>query len=177
MESLTGFVDGDAWMRLDDGTIVGKARDKSWKEIARHGTPVYVLIEDTPSMEVETVIPSIDYSIRAVPVTSERVLTHKDCRKTKRKNKKEKNSERRSHSNKKPMHPRTLSAKLLPNYDRLTFEESEEIEEDCDYEPYEQSQSYFTSTSYEYDETTSSWIIHVHTNDPDYMCSIWRLGY
>jgi hypothetical protein len=40
MNSLSGFMDGDAWMRTDDGTIVGRARDRSYKEILRHGVPI-----------------------------------------------------------------------------------------------------------------------------------------
>jgi hypothetical protein len=132
--TVAGFADSDAWMRLPDGRIVGKARDKSYKEIARHGIPIEVLVDETSTVEVETTVPSSLFSIRAIPARSERVLTHKDCRKPKRKNKKEKIGGRRSHSNKKPMHYRTKSAKLLPNYDEIAFNESEEMKsEETDY--------------------------------------------
>jgi hypothetical protein len=40
MNSLSGFIDSDAWMRTDDGTIVGRARDRSYKEILRHGVTI-----------------------------------------------------------------------------------------------------------------------------------------
>jgi hypothetical protein len=41
---LTGFADADAWARSADGTIVGRARDRSYKEVARDGVPIDVLV-------------------------------------------------------------------------------------------------------------------------------------
>jgi hypothetical protein len=41
---LSGFSDSDAWARHADGTIVGRARDRSYKEVARDGVPIDVLV-------------------------------------------------------------------------------------------------------------------------------------
>jgi hypothetical protein len=41
---LSGFADSDAWTYCADGTIVGRARDRSYKEVARGGVPIDVLV-------------------------------------------------------------------------------------------------------------------------------------
>ena len=41
---LSGFADSAAWARREDGTIVGRARDRSYKEVARDGVPIDVLV-------------------------------------------------------------------------------------------------------------------------------------
>ena len=41
---LSGFADSDAWMYRADGMIVGRARDRSYKEVARGGVPIDVLV-------------------------------------------------------------------------------------------------------------------------------------
>jgi hypothetical protein len=54
-----GFRDADAWIRRTDGTIVARARDRSYKEIARGGMPIEALISQEAIPEVEScIIPS-----------------------------------------------------------------------------------------------------------------------
>ena len=53
---LSGFADAGAWARRADGVIVGRARDRSYKEVAREGVPIDVLV----SSYVDPAIKSAD---------------------------------------------------------------------------------------------------------------------
>jgi hypothetical protein len=48
---LTGFLDADAWTRRSDGVIVGRARNNTWAEIARHLVPIERFLEEAPPVE------------------------------------------------------------------------------------------------------------------------------
>ena len=127
--TIVGFADSDAWTRLHDGTIVGKPRDTSYKETARKNVPIEVLVDESTAPDVESVIYtnlSDKQPEKQHIYSSERMLSHKDCRKTNKK--KDKTGKRRSHSNKKPMHYRTISSKLRvkSSSDKEEFEEEQD---------------------------------------------------
>jgi hypothetical protein len=56
MSVLSGFADGDAWRYAADGTIVGRAKDRTYAQVARDGVPVEVLISESVAPPVESCI-------------------------------------------------------------------------------------------------------------------------
>jgi hypothetical protein len=57
---LSGFKDGDAWTYRADGAIVGKARDRSYKEVARDGVPIEILVSFSSDCgEMPPVVPPV----------------------------------------------------------------------------------------------------------------------
>lgn len=68
---LSGFKDSDAWAYRADGVIVAKARDRSYKEVARHGVPIDILVAASADYGTE-ILPSLPPSPPATPVATPR---------------------------------------------------------------------------------------------------------
>jgi hypothetical protein len=134
--SIGSFKDRNAWMITSDGTIVGKARDNSWCEVARHGVPIEVLVDNSCGPEIESCIiqPIVIQNTGTTQFVS--VTSHKDCGRSFKKGSKKsmkKQSKSLKKLTKKASNHRTLasnaSAKLLEK--NLIFEErdAEEYQE------------------------------------------------
>jgi hypothetical protein len=63
--SFLSFCDGDAWRYAVDGTIVGRARDRSYKEVVRDGVSIDVMIAAAAAVSVEPITPVMDKSVCA----------------------------------------------------------------------------------------------------------------
>jgi hypothetical protein len=58
---LSGFADADAWAYTVDGVIVGRARDRSYKEVARAGVPIDAFMDTTATPVESCIINPVPY--------------------------------------------------------------------------------------------------------------------
>ena len=110
--SIGPFKDRDAWTITEGGLIVGKARDSSWVEIARHGVPIEVLVGWSFGPEVERCIikPIVMQNTGESTFVSE--SGHKDCGRSFKKGSK-KSQAKQSKSFKKPSDTKKIPKKTL----------------------------------------------------------------
>lgn len=64
---LTGFKDADAWALRSDGMIVGRARDRSYKEVARDGVPIDILVSSSLEPTMPTPSPALEREKATAP--------------------------------------------------------------------------------------------------------------
>lgn len=108
--SIGPFKDRDAWTITEDGTIVGNARDNSWVEVARHGVPIEILVDDSHGPELDRCIIEPIVMQNTAKSTFVSITSHKDCGRSFRKGSK-KSQAKQSKSFKKPSYMRKVPKK------------------------------------------------------------------